>query len=1155
MDCFKRLLIKLRFMKKIATSLFLIVLSICSYGQNLQALINFGPNLTSNSYSFNNSATCGNPQYTFYSIPATGVSNPSSNSGQINLPNTAVIYTVVVQDANGASNSATMLFSPFSNTPNNCKGGFIPNPTSSPYTFDFTNLSKPNTDALIWLWGDGTSTATAANITTVTKTYTNQGVYHPRVVSIDTNFFGNWCQDTSAYGQVTVYQCTSVNNNCNAAFIDTFVNSGVYFINQSTTANGGTTSNNYWTFGDGTTSNQSNPFHTYANPGAYNVCLVIKDSTSAGVCVDSFCQTIVVPGSAPTCNANFTYSINPNGVYLFTNTSNNTSASYIWDFGDGTTSTQNNPSHYYPNNGIYNVCLYMYSAANVLCDSFCNTIIVNTSAPTPCNASMTYTSNGCQGVFVNTSATGYNSAVWYFGDGTSASNINSTVSHTYPATGVYYPYLVLSYPGLNGAICTDTSSLGQLYVNCGTAANCNALFTSTNFANGNVTYTNASTYAVITGLSLWNFGDGTTAYSNGNINHTYTSNGAYQVCLYILDSFTNIICDSVCNSVVITNINPTTCNASMTYTSNGCQGVFVNTSLAGYINALWVWGDGTSTINNNPTVIHTYPSSGVYYPYLVISYANPAGGVCIDTSALGQLSISCSTSVCNASFVSGNAPNGVVTFSNTSSNAAFYQWTFGDGTTSNAVNPIHTYTANGVFNVCLYLYNNNQMVCDSQCSSIAVTNVPFINNCNATLTGYYDTSICQGVLDISASGMVTNIVWQFGDGTSANGNSLMTTHNYLNNGVYTANAIVTMVDSNGTTCIDSTNYMIIYAFCPSSPACNASFTYGNNPAGGINFNNTSTAASTATYLWFFGDGNSSSLANPLHAYSVAGSYNVCLVLYDQTNNCIDSFCNIVTYSAPQSCVANYTYSPSGNTISFTNSSTSNSLFTSAWYFGNGITSTQTNPIYTYPTPGTYNVCLVIINNNCIDSMCQTIVVGSNVCNADFTANVTGCNATLTNTSTGPYSGGVWLHSDLTTAVMSSTSNQIVTKNYPGNGVYTECLAIYAAGANCLDTVCKPVVIFNCTTNSVNSIALISAISVYPNPTPSNVTLNIDALKSEKAHVQINDALGRLVYETPLNLNSGKNEFKLPTSNLASSMYWIKVVDGHGNVKMLKFQKQ
>jgi PKD repeat protein len=1630
---------------------------------------------------------------------------------------------------------------------------------------------------------------------------------------------------------------TPLSTSCIASFLDTTTAGVTYFTNQSTTANGGTTTNNYWTFGDGTTSNQTNPFHTYANPGAYNVCLVITDSTSAGVCVDSVCQTIVVPGSTPTCNANFAYSINPNGVHVFTNTSNNTSASYVWDFGDGTTSTQNNPSHYYPNNGIYNVCLKLYTVTNVLCDSqcvninvtngnpcnlvatttptyntssnitvfasvnggvspylftydfgdgtimsntnsssthqysatgiytycvtvldgngcsftscgsvtiqtvqtciaaftasqnsllgtvnftnnsvlstnsiysywqfgdgtigyssgninhtytasgtytaclylvdslaagacdsFCDTIIVNTSMLTPCNAAMTYTSNGCHGIFVNTSATGYtnalwvwgdgtssvnmnqtvthtypatgvyypqlivyygspntpnycvdtsnigqlyancsttttcnaafvanqttvsglitftnnstynsssaisywsfgdgttgfsngntihiynsigtynvclyimdsinqticdsvcntvavlyvqpttcnatmtytsngcqgifvntsttgfSNAVWYFGDGTSASNINSTVLHTYPATGVYFPYVVVSYPGLNGAICIDTSSLGQLYINCGTTTNCNAVFTTTNFANGNVTFTNSSTYSVITGLSLWNFGDGTTAYSNGNINHTYTANGTYQVCLYVLDSFTNVICDSVCNNVVITNINPITCNASMTYSSNGCQGIFVNTSpsgysnaqwiwgdgtstvnnnstvvhtypnsgvyasylivsynniigpqilpinycsaannqgqhisylqfgainhypstftatpygayypptpttttsvvagntypltftingvntnaiagvwidynrdgvfgtteftqlgltnapniantyninipstaisgltrmrvrtrasgnllnassscitmgsggwydydlnilgtnnltcvdtvigqlpitcstavacnafftasqnslsgminftnnsvlsnnsiasywdfgdgttgtsngninhtysnsgtyfvclylidsitnaicdtfcntivvnnsapapcnavmtyssnmcqgifvntsASGYTNALWVWGDGSSTVNNNSTVVHTYPSSGVYYPYLVISYANPAGGVCTDTSALGQLPINCSTSVCNASFVSGNAPIGVVSFSNTSSNSAFYLWTFGDGTTSNSVNPIHTYTVNGVYNVCLYLYNNNQIVCDSQCSLVAVTNLPFTNNCNATITSYYDTSSCQGILDVYATGIVTNILWQFGDGTSTNGNTLMATHNYLNNGVYTANAIVTMVDSNGTTCIDSSNYIVIYAFCPSAPACNASFTFNNNPAGGINFNNTSTAAGTATYLWYFGDGNSSSLANPLHTYSVSGSYNVCLVLYDQANNCVDSFCNMVTYTAPQSCAANYSYSASGNTISFTNTSTANSIFTSAWYFGNGITSTQTNPTYSYPVPGTYNVCLVIINNNCIDSTCQTIVVGNNVCNANFTASVNGCNATLTNTSTGPYNGGVWLHSDLTTAVMSSTSNQIVTKTYPGNGVYTECLAIYAAGTNCLDTVCKPVVIFNCITNAVSSIALISAIYVYPNPVQSNITLCIDALKSEKAHVQINDALGRLVYETSLNLNSGKNEFKLPTSDLASSLYWIKVVDGHGNVKMLKFQKQ
>jgi PKD repeat protein len=1492
-------------MKKIATTLLLIVLSICSYGQNLQVLVNYGPNLTSNSYSFNNLGTCGTPPYTYYNIPASGVSNPSSNSGQINLPNAAVIYTATVQDANGTSNSETILFSPFSNTPNNCKGGFIPNPTSSPYTFDFTNLSKPNTDILNWYWGDGTSTVTAANVTTVTKTYTSQGVYHPRVLSIDTNFFGNVCVDTSAYGQVTVYQCGSSNNNCNAAFTDTIVNGGVYFINQSTTANGGLTTNNYWTFGDGTTSNQTNPFHTYANPGAYNVCLVIKDSTSAGVCVDSICQTIVVPGFTPTCNANFTYSINPNGVHVFTNTSNNTSASYVWDFGDGTTSSQNNPSHYYPNNGIYNVCLKLYSATNVLCDSqcvninvnnsnpcnlvatatptyntssnitvfasvnggvspylftydfgdgtimsntssssthqytangtytycvtvldgnscsftscgsvtiqtsqtciaaftasqnslsgtvnftnnsvlstnsiysywqfgdgtigyssgninhtytasgtytaclylidslaagacdsICDTIIVNTSAPltcnaqmtytsngcqgifvntsatgytnalwvwgdgtssvnmnqtvthtypatgvyypqliiyygspntpnycvdtsnigqlyvncsttttcnaaftanqttvsglitftnnsiysnssaisywsfgdgttgfsngntihiynsigtynvclyimdsinqtvcdsvcntiavlyvvqpTTCNATMTYTSNGCQGIFVNTSAAGYNNAVWYFGDGTSVSNINSTVLHTYPATGVYYPYLVVSYPGLNGAICTDTSSLGQLYVNCGTPTNCNAIFTAANLANGTVTFANSSTYSVITGLSLWNFGDGTTAYSNGNINHTYTANGTYQVCLYVLDSFTNIICDSVCSNVVINNINPITCNATMNYGSNVCQGIFINTSLSGYTNALWVWGDGTTTINNNASVTHTYLSSGVYYPYLVITYANPSGGVCIDTSAIGQLPINCSTAVCNANFVFSNAPNGVINFSNTSSNAAFYIWNFGDGTTSSSVNPTHTYTNNGVFNVCLYLYNNNQTICDSQCTTIVVTNASS-NNCNANLTGYYDSTQCVGVLDINATGNVTNITWYFGDGTSASTTSLSTLHAYPNNGVYTAFAIVVMVDSNGTTCVDTTLPQVIFAYCGSAPSCTASFTHAYNPAGGINFTNTSSATGNTTYIWYFGDGTSSTQINPLHVYTLAGSYNVCLVMYNITTNCVDSTCTTINVTIPQTCNANYTFVSNGTSVAFTNTSTAVGTFSSAWYFGNGITSTQTNPSYTYPVAGTYTVCLVIINNNCIDSVCQVInVVTSSSCNANFTATVNGCNAVLTNTSTGNYIGGVWLLSDLTTAVLGGAANQTVTKSYPGNGVYTECLAIYAPGTSCLDTICKPVVIFNCNPNSISSIALIGNASVYPNPTAGNITLSIDALKSELVNILIMDALGKSVYEKKSNVVSGKNLITVPAENLASSIYYIKLVDANGNIKMLKFQKK
>jgi len=123
-----------------------------------------------------------------------------------------------------------------------------------------------------------------------------------------------------------------------------------------------------WDFGDGNTSTQQYPSHTFA-PGTYSVCLTVTGSN----CTDTYCQTITVGGAA--CNASFysyTDSLNST-VYLVNNSnSSNGGTSYFWDFGDGNTSNLQYPIHTYANLGMYTVCL---TIADSSCTStYCDTI-------------------------------------------------------------------------------------------------------------------------------------------------------------------------------------------------------------------------------------------------------------------------------------------------------------------------------------------------------------------------------------------------------------------------------------------------------------------------------------------------------------------------------------------------------------------------------------------------------------------------------------------------------------------------------------------------------------------------------------------------------------------------------------------------------------
>ena len=127
-----------------------------------------------------------------------------------------------------------------------------------------------------------------------------------------------------------------------------------------------------WDFGDGNTSTMQNPIHTYANNGTYTVCLIASSACDA----DTTCTSITVT-SCVNPTGSYTQIENPGGIVDFTNTSTITgTATYAWDFGDGQTSTSENPSNTYASNGAYTVCLIVSDSCGI--DTTCNTINVST---------------------------------------------------------------------------------------------------------------------------------------------------------------------------------------------------------------------------------------------------------------------------------------------------------------------------------------------------------------------------------------------------------------------------------------------------------------------------------------------------------------------------------------------------------------------------------------------------------------------------------------------------------------------------------------------------------------------------------------------------------------------------------------------------------
>lgn len=131
------------------------------------------------------------------------------------------------------------------------------------------------------------------------------------------------------------------------------------------------------------------------------------------------------------------------------------------------------------------------------------------------------------------------------------------------------------------------------------------------------------------------------------------------------------------------------------------------------------------------------------------------------------------------------------------------------------------------------------------------------------------------------------------------------------------------------------------------------------------------------WMWDFGDGYMSGQSNPVHCYQTAGSFNISLS-YTTTTGCASSvtYSNVVNiYPVP---VANFNPSPDPTDIldpliSFHN--TSVNAGTWQWTFGDGTSSTATNPQHTYTQPGQYNVVLIATNQyGCKDTITELVIV-------------------------------------------------------------------------------------------------------------------------------------------------------------------------------------
>jgi len=840
-----------------------------------------------------------------------------------------------------------------SNAGGGCSADFVSNPDIAG-GFHFYGQSVGTGLSYAWDFGDGNT----STLSTPYHAYANPGTYSV-CLTIDN---GNGCIDTYC-DSVTTANASA----CSPLFTQLYHLGTTVHLSYVPNASFITTLYS-WDFGDGSIASGQIVNHTYTAPGTYLVCITANDVSTG--CIATYCDSVVVSnsqgvggssGSGNNCQANFSSSLDIAGSYYFYDFSVGSGLSYAWNFGDGDTSTLANPYHTYANPGTYSVCLTI-DDGNGCIDTYCDSLVVSNTTPT-CNA--IFTQLPLSGATVTLFGSGSIGSTyvhsWDFGDGNTGSG--ASVNHTYAASGTYY----VCYTVSNATIgCTDTYC-DSVVVNGGASGGppCDAEFFTIIDPNGLVDFINDSFGS---GLAYaWDFGDGHTS-TDFEPYHAYANPGTYFVCLTVNNGSGCV--DTYCDSVAIANFTP------------GCDAFFLQSSQPGNTVAFtstvpvtttyahsWDFGDGST--GNGAYINHTYADTGTYFVcYTVNNLATGCTDAHCDSVAVINQG---SGSNCDAEFDAWPDSNGFIDFANYSvgGGPTTYLWDFGDGNTSTLTEPYYAYANPGTYFVCLTM--NDWFGCvDTYCDSVVVTNVP--PGCSAFFahTSQQGTAVAFSSSTPSIATYVHS--WDFGDGSTGSGATI--THTYANPGIYFA--CLTITDS-VSGCTDTYCNNVVVTNQGSGSNCDADFMATPDTSGFVDFFNLSGGSSSAnlSYLWDFGDGSTSILAQPFYGYANPGTYLVCLTVNDMATGCTDTYCDsvvVVSQGSSSNCQAAFVHSVQqggvGIVVDFTASSSPGYSF--HWDFGDGNSSgwTSSNTVqHTYGAVGTYNVTLIVLDsaNNCSDS--------------------------------------------------------------------------------------------------------------------------------------------------------------------------------------------
>jgi hypothetical protein len=539
---------------------------------------------------------------------------------------------------------------------------------------------------------------------------------------------------------------------------------------------------------------------------------------------------------------------------------------------------------------------------------------------------------------------------------------------------------------------------------------------------------------------------------------------------------------------------------------------------------------------------------------------------------------------CNAVFTFSSVATGIKFTAGASTAPAgdsiiSYTWNFGDSTAiaPGTKDPLHVYANAGTYNVCVTI--KTKKGCENKYCKTVVFGSQV--SCKATAaisvekTGPKKFRFNSAQSTTLAGDSIFERIWQFGDGTSFDGNKIIVEKEFKDTGVFSVCLkVVSKKGCDNRTCITVTVARDTTTTPPPTPTnCKAVFTYTIKDST-VKFNSAASMASSApgdsiiSRIWSYTDSVTNvslggNVADPSYVFTKPGAYKVTLVIKTKAGceSKVTVLVVIPTPPPPAACKASFVFTAQGGTVKFNSTSTGttslDSVISYTWIFGDSSVPVQggKDPSHVYAKTGKYIVMLYIkTKNGCESKYSETVSVTvapppvNCAIDVQFTAERVSLKKVQFNSILSKANAGDsiiqrnWKFGDNTVL----GGNEIKPlKEFPVAGIYNTCLEVKTA-RGCVAQTCKSVTVQDTVTTPQSTVDYIKIISINPNPVITKMIATIYSRNTNaEAEIIIYDIYGTTKMTIKKLLAQGNNVIEINTSNLYHGPYFLKVSSKSG----------